>query len=147
MATFFLPLTGGCPSSDPRAMHEQEYAIIRALVPVAWADGAFEKSELEMLDALLEAYEATADEKQKLHDYAKERRTLDDIDLQQLSAADRRVLLQHAVLLTFADGSQAAAETKFLEELASRLRIPTDEAKSVMAEAETRAKKHLKLLG
>jgi tellurite resistance protein len=117
------------------------------LVPVAWADGDFADKEKEMLEALLDAYAATDAEKKALRDYAKEKRTLEDIELQELSAADRRVLLQHAVLLTFADGEQHPAESKLLGELAQKLRIPTEEAKSVMAEAETRAKKHLKLLG
>ena len=128
-------------------MHDQELAIVRALVPLAWADGTFAEAERQMLDALLEAYEATAEEKKALHEYAKEKRTLDDIQLQDLSAGDRRVLLQHAVLLTFADGEQHPAESKFLGELAAKLRIPADEAKSVVAEAETRAKKNLGLLG
>lgn len=128
-------------------MHEQEYAIVRALVPVAWADGEFADKEREMLDALLEAYGATDEQKKQLREYSKERRTLDDIDLQQLSAPDRRVLLQQAVILSLADGEQHPAEAKLLGELASRLRIPADEAKVVMAEAEVRAKKHLGLLG
>src|SRR5688572_7599911 len=127
-------------------MDEQEFAIVRALVPVAWADGEFADKEKEMLEALLDAYSATEDEKNKLRDYAKEKRTLEDIDLQELSASDRRVLLQHAVLLTFADGHQAAAETKILTDLAAKLRIPDEEAKSVLTEAEARAKKHLNLL-
>ena len=128
-------------------MHEQEYAIVRALVPVAWADGEFADKEKEMLDALLDAYEATDDQKKALREYAKEKRTLDDIHLQDLSASDRRVLLQHAVLLTYADGKQAAEEAKFLIDLAAKLRIPEAEAKAVVAEAEARAKKQLKLLG
>jgi uncharacterized membrane protein YebE (DUF533 family) len=128
-------------------MHEETYAIIQALVPVAWADGDFAEKEKEMLDALLDAYEATPDEKKRLQEYAKEKRTLEDINLQDLSAGDRRVLLQHAVLLSFADGEQHPAESKLLGELATKLKIPDDEAKAVMAEAETRAKKNLKLLG
>ena len=55
--------------------------------------------------------------------------------------------LQHAVLLSFADGEQHPAESKLIAELATKLRIPADEAKSVIAEAEARAKKNLKLLG
>jgi uncharacterized membrane protein YebE (DUF533 family) len=128
-------------------MHEQEFAIVRALVPVAWADGDFADKEKEMLDGLLEAYGATEAEKAELRAYAAERRGLDDINLQDLSAPDRRVLLQCAVLLTFADGVQHPAESKFLGELATKLRIPADEAKSVIGEAESRAKKHLALLG
>jgi len=128
-------------------MHEQEYAIVRALVPVAWADGEFADKEKEMLDALLDAYGATDEQKTQLREYAKEKRTMDDINLQDLSAPDRRVLLQQAVILSFADGEQHPAEAKFLADLAARLRVPADEAKAVMAEAEARAKKHLQMLG
>ena len=128
-------------------MQEESFALIQALVPVAWADGGFDAKEKEMLDALLDAYEATPDEKKRLQDYAKERRTLEDIHLQDLSAASRRVLLQHAVLLSYADGVQAPAESKLIADLATRLRIPEAEATAVIAEAEARAKKHLDLLG
>lgn len=128
-------------------MQEETYALIKALVPVAWADGDFADKEKEMLNALLEAYDATDDDKKRLHEYAKEKRTLDDINLQDLSAGDRRVLLQHAVLLSFADGEQHAAESKLIGELATKLRIPADEAKSVIEQAEARARKNLNLLG
>jgi len=127
-------------------MQEETFALLQALVPVAWADGDFAAAEKEMLDALLEAYEASPEEKTKLQEYAKEKRTLDDINLQDLSAASRRVLLQHAVLLSFADGEQHAAESKLIGELAVKLKIPADEAKAVITEAEARAKKNLKLL-
>ncbi len=127
-------------------MQEETFALIQALVPVAWADGDFAATEKEMLDALLDAYEATPEEKTRLQEYAKEKRTLDDIDLQELSAASRRVCLQHAVLLSFADGEQHAAESTLIAELAVKLKIPADEAKAVITEAEARARKNLKLL-
>ena len=128
-------------------MQEETYALIQALVPIAWADGDFADKEKEMLNALLDAYEATDEEKKRLQEYAKDRRTLDDINLQDLSAGDRRVLLQHAVLLSFADGEQHPAESKLIADLAIKLKIPADEAKSVITEAEARARKNLKLLG
>jgi tellurite resistance protein len=124
-------------------MHEQDLAIVRALVPVAWADDVFEKREREMLDALLDAYGASDKEKEVLREYAETKRTLDDIDIQDLSADDRRVLLQHAVILSFADGDQSADEIAFLEQLASKLRIPGEESKALMAASADRAKKHL----
>ena len=127
-------------------MHDGEFAIVRALVPVAWADGDFADKEREMLDGLLEAYGATDAERDQLREYAKEKRTLEDIDLQELSSADRRVLLQIAVLLTFADGHQHVDEVKIVNELATKLRIPDDESKAVIAAAEERAKKNLTLL-
>jgi uncharacterized membrane protein YebE (DUF533 family) len=127
-------------------MHEEEYAIVKSLVPVAWADGVFAEKEMEMLVALLDAYRASEAQRAEILEYAKEKRTIDDINLQDLSAADRRVLLQQAVLLTFVDGEQAADEDAFLKQLASKLRIPDDESKQVMTEAAERAKKLLNLL-
>lgn len=127
-------------------MHEEEYAIVKSLVPVAWADGVFAEQEREMLHALLDAYRASEAQKAEIMEYAKEKRTIDDINLQDLSAADRRVLLQQAVLLTYADGEQASSEDAFLTALTKKLRIPDEEAKNVVAEASERAKKLLNLL-
>ena len=127
-------------------MHEEEYAIVKSLVPVAWADGVFADKEKEMIHALLDAYRASETQKAEILEYAKEKRTLEDINLQDLSAGDRRVLLQQAVLLTYADGEQAKAEDEFLTALSQKLRIPEEETKLVVAEASERAKKLLNLL-
>jgi tellurite resistance protein len=127
-------------------MNEDEFAIVRGLVPVAWADGTFADKEKEMLEALLDAYGASDEQKQQLRAYANEKRTLEDINLQDLSADDRRVLLQVAVLLSFADGEQHTSESKLLGELAVKLRIPQEEAQAVISQAEERAKKNLSLL-
>jgi uncharacterized tellurite resistance protein B-like protein len=127
-------------------MHEQDIAIVKALVPMAWADGEFAEQEMETLEALLDAYSATEEERRALKEYAKQKRTLDEIELQELSADDRRVLLQHAVLLSFADGKQKPVEVEFLERLAAKLKIPEAEAKTVMAAAAERAQKFLHLL-
>jgi len=127
-------------------MHDQDMAIVKALVPVAWADGVFADREKEMIDALLDAYDASEAEKADVQKYAAEKRSLDDIDLQELSADDRRVLLQHAVLLSFADGDQSTDEVDFLVKLADRLRIPQAEAKTLMDAGAERAKRFLNLL-
>jgi tellurite resistance protein len=127
-------------------MHEQDIAIVRALVPVAWADGEFHEQERDTIDALLDAFNATDDEKSSVREYAKTRRTLEDIDLQELSADDRRVLLQHAVLLSYADGKQTPDEVEFLVQLAAKLKIPEGESKDLMSAAGERAKKFLHLL-
>ena len=127
-------------------MHEQDIAIVKALVPVAWADGEFAEQEMETLEALLDAYSATDEERRALKEYAKVKRTLDDIELQELSADDRRVLLQHAVLLSFADGKQTPDEVELLEKLAAKLKIPDAEAQASMKAAAERAHKFLHLL-
>jgi tellurite resistance protein len=127
-------------------MHDQDLAIVRALVPVAWADGEYSPRERETLEGLLAAYDATPDEKERILGFAAEKRTLDDIDLQELSTQDRRVLLQHAVLLTYSDGAQKPVEAQFLQQMAERLKIPAEEAKAVMEAASERAKKLLHYL-
>jgi tellurite resistance protein len=121
-------------------MHDQDAAIIKALVPVAWADGVFADSEKEMIEALFDAYRATDKDRAELRAYAAERKTLDDIDLQELSADDRRVLLQHAVLLTFADGCQSAEERAMIEALAKKLKLPEAEAQELIASSAQRAR-------
>ena len=66
--------------------------------------------------------------------------------LTDLSASDRRLLLQHAVILTYIDGEQSETEKKVLDDLIERLRIPEAEAKSLLESAEARAKRLLDLL-
>ena len=127
-------------------MHEQDMAIVKALVPVAWADGVFAAPEKEMLDALLDAYSASDKEKEIIHEYAAKQRSIEDIDMQDLSTDDRRVLFQHAVLLTYADGDQSADEVTFLMGLAKKLRLSDEETKALMTASGERAKKYLKLL-
>jgi tellurite resistance protein len=127
-------------------MHEQDQAIVKALVSVAWADGVFADREREMLDALLDAYGAVPAERAALHIYAAERRTLDDIDPQELSADDRRVLLQHAVLLSFADGDLSKEESELLAALSAKLRIPDAEARALIDAGTARARSSLHLL-
>jgi tellurite resistance protein len=127
-------------------MHEQDKAIVKSLVSVAWADGKVTFEETEVLEALLQAFDATSEDAAEIRQYAKEKRTLDDIPLTDLSAEDRRALLQHAVLLTFIDGEQAPEEKALLERLCSKLRIPAQEAPDLIAAAEGRAKRFLDLL-
>jgi len=71
--------------------------------------------------------------------YASTRRSVDDVPIAELSYDDRRVLLQHAVLLTLIDGEQAESEKKLLDELCRKLRIPEVEATGIISMAERRA--------
>ncbi|WP_394821054.1 hypothetical protein [Pendulispora albinea] len=127
-------------------MHEEDLAIIKALVPVAWADDVFAEKEEATLEALLVAFNATDEERKLIREYAKEKKTLDDIELQDLSADDRRILLQHAVLLSFVDGEQGEEERQFLDALVVKLKLPPEEANELMAFAAERAKKQLEQL-
>jgi uncharacterized membrane protein YebE (DUF533 family) len=127
-------------------MDDQNMAIVKSLVSVAWADGVFAEEEREMVDALIAAFGANDEEAKAVRDYAAEKRTLDDIPLTDLSTDDRRVLVKHAVLLTYVDGEQHATEKHFIDALCKKLRIPDDEAKGLIADADARAKRFLNLL-
>jgi uncharacterized tellurite resistance protein B-like protein len=127
-------------------MDDQNMAIVKSLVSVAWADGVFAEEEREMVDALIAAFGANDEEAKAVRDYAAEKRTLDDIPITDLSADDRRVLVQHAVLLTYVDGEQHASEKQFIGALCKKLRIPEDEAKGLIEAADARAKRFLNLL-
>jgi uncharacterized membrane protein YebE (DUF533 family) len=127
-------------------MHEQNMAILESLVSVAWADGVFADEEKEMVEALIAAFEATDQEAKQIREYAATRRTVDDIPITELSADDRRILLQHAVLLTYVDGTQAESERVFIDDLCKKLRIPDDEARALVDQATSRAKRFLNLL-
>lgn len=127
-------------------MHEQNVAILKGLVAVAWADGDFADSEQQALDGLLAAFGASDDEAKELKEYSKTPRKLEDIPLKELSADDRRMLYSHAVLLTWVDGHQHEKEKEFLDALAKHLRLTDDEAKAIFASSSERAKKYLKLL-
>jgi len=126
-------------------MHDENMAIVKSLVSVAWADGVYADEEREMVEALIAAFEANDDEAKQIRDYAAERKTIDDVPVSDLSFDDRRVLLQHAVLLTYVDGNQDETEKAFIGTLCEKLRIPDDEAKTLLASAEERAKRFLNL--
>jgi uncharacterized tellurite resistance protein B-like protein len=127
-------------------MHEQNMAIVKSLVSVAWADGVFADAEKEMVEALIAAFEATDDEAREIRAYASQKRSIEDIPVTDLSADDRRLLVQHAVLLTYVDGQQAESEKQFIDALCEKLRIPAAEAKDLVEAAATRAKRFLNLL-
>ncbi len=127
-------------------MHDENMAIVKSLVSVAWADGVYAAEEREMVEALIAAFDANDDEAKIIRDYAADKKTIDDVPVSDLSADDRRILIQHAVLLTFVDGKQEEVEKAFIGTLCDKLRIPGDEAKGLVEAAEGRAKRFLNLL-
>lgn len=124
-------------------MHEQDMAILKSLVAVAWADGRFAAEEREHLEALISAFGATDAEAEQVRQWAATPRTLADIPLSDLSRDDRRTLLNHAVVLTHIDGEQSADEKELIGNLKGYLRIDDDEASRIVSSAEARVKRLL----
>lgn len=127
-------------------MEEHQEAMVKSLVAVAWADGRMDGEENEVIEALLSAFEVEGADAERIRDYAKSPKSLDDVPLTDLSASDRRLLLQHAVILTYIDGDQSEAERKVIADLVDRLHLPPAEAKVLLEASESRAKRLLDLL-
>jgi uncharacterized tellurite resistance protein B-like protein len=129
-----------------RAMHEQNLALVKGLVCVAWADGKVTPEETEIVEGLLRAFGANRSECHEVQLFAKTPRNIDDVPLTELSTSDRRLLLHHAVFLTFADGEQSEVEREVLNALAERLHISKAEAEAITSQGTTYAKNLLYLL-
>ena len=127
-------------------MQAQNLAVVKGLVSVAWADGHVSREETEVLEALLEAFQALPSEAHELRKFAQTPRSLADVPVHELGFAARRQLLQHAVLLSFVDGKQDEKEKSLLEQLVVALEIPALEARDLVRDSEERAKSLLKLL-
>ena len=127
-------------------MEDYQEAMLKSLVAVAWADGRVEAEETEVIEALLSAFEVSGADADKLREYAKTPRAIVDVPVSDLSAADRRALLQHAVILTYIDGHQSDEEKAVLQELVKQVRVPAEEAAMILAAAEERAKRLISLL-
>lgn len=116
-------------------------AVVKSLVAVAWADGRMDNEESEVLEALAAAFDMNEADTAAMREYAKSPRTIEEIPLTDLSAHDRRMLLQHAVILTFVDGHQSDKEKEVLAALVAKLHLPAEETTPLIASAEARAKK------
>lgn len=120
-------------------------AMVKSLVAVAWADGRMDNEERDVIDALSAAFQLSSDDAKALRAYAATPRTMNDLPLSQLSDADRRQVLQHAVIITFVDGEQSEKERAVLQQLIGQLGIDDDEAAEIIKGAEKRAQRLLAL--
>ncbi len=127
-------------------MEAHQEAILKSLVAVAWADGRVQNQESELIDAFLASFEVSDDDSAVIREFAREKKTLDDIQTESLGDSDRRLLLQHAVLVTYIDGEQTDQERALLDDLAKRLEIPPAEATSLLEVFNTHAQTPLAFL-
>ncbi|MEM9865423.1 MAG: TerB family tellurite resistance protein [Myxococcota bacterium] len=127
-------------------MQDYQEAMVKSLVAVAWADGRVDDNEKEVIEALIASFELEGEDADMIREYAKEKRVIDDVPLTDLSATDRRMLIQHAVILSYVDGEQSDEEKAVLDELIAKLEVPPEDAKRVVEGATDRAKRLLERL-
>jgi tellurite resistance protein len=124
----------------------EKKSILQLLTALAWADGRVDVEEQEVVEALLDAFGAEAEEADELRAWAKTPRTLDGIDVSALSRSDVQLALQHGVLLTYIDGEQSDAERKLIDDLVVKLGMTRDEAAPLLDSAHAFAKQLLHAL-
>ena len=116
-------------------------AMVKSLVAVAWADGRMDTEERDVFEALVSAFQLSADDTKAVRAYASTPRSMSDVPVTQLSESDRRQVLQHAVIITFVDGEQSETERAVIQQLIGTLGIPADEAAEIIKGAEKRAQR------
>ena len=109
---------------------------LKLLVALAWADGRVDEEEMEVVAAMLDAYGADGAEAKEIMDWARERRSLDDVDVSDLDKNDLTAVLQHAVLLTYIDGEQSEEEVNLLKGFIAKLGMTPEEAAPILMAAE-----------
>jgi tellurite resistance protein len=119
---------------------DEKKNILKLLIALAWADGRVDEEELEVVEALLDAYGANEEESELLRAWAGEPRTLDDVDTTGISVSDAELALQHGVLLTHIDGEQSADEVELINKFVDKLGLPEELAKPIMESANRFAK-------
>lgn len=124
-------------------MDASRTAILEALVAVAWADGRLAESEKQVIERLIAGFGLSEEEASSLRRYAQAPRSLKDIHPSALSPEQRRLLLEHAVLLSFIDGDSSRSEAELIYRLVDLLQIPRAEAQLLIDEATERAKREV----
>ena len=114
--------------------------VLKLLVALAWADGRVDEEEIEVVNALLDAYGANDEEAEELRAWAKTRRSLDDVDVSDLTVSDTELALQHAVLLTYIDGEQSSKEVELLDDFCAKLGFSKEMAAPILESADNWAK-------
>jgi len=114
--------------------------VLKLLVALAWADGRVDEEEMEVVNALLDAYGAGDEEAEELRNWARQPRDLDDVDVSDLTVSDTELALQHAVLLTYIDGEQSPKEVELLDRFCARLGFTKEAAAPILESADAWAR-------
>jgi uncharacterized membrane protein YebE (DUF533 family) len=120
--------------------------LLKLLVALAWADGRVDEEEMEIVEAMLDSFQADEETAITIRAWAKQPRSLDDIDVSDLTIEDAELVLFQAVLLTFIDGEQTEKEVELLAEFIAKLGLEKEHADAVLSSATARAKELLPML-
>lgn len=119
---------------------DQKKCSLKLLVALAWADGRVDEEEMEVVEAMFDAYGAQDEEAEELRKWARTPRSLEEVEVVDLEEADIVQVLQHAVLLSYIDGEQTQREVELMDKFVAKLALPDAKAKEIMESATSIAK-------
>jgi len=115
-------------------------SIVELLIALAWSDGRVDSEEMDIVDALLDAFNTSTEEADALRQWAKEPRTLEEVDVSGLTRSDLTLALQHGVLLAYIDGEFSEKEATLIDRLILRLGLSAQDAQPILESAAAFAK-------
>ena len=121
-------------------LSDEKKSILQLMIALAWADGRVDQEEMEIVDALLDAFDASTDEAEQMRQWAEKPRTLDEVDISFLTRSDLHLALQHGVLLSYIDGELSDKEVQLIDDLITKLGLSQEEAQPILDSAAAFAK-------
>lgn len=127
-------------------MDDTRKKLLKLLVALAWADGRVDAEEMEVVEAVLDAFRADDETAREIRVFAKEPRTLDDVNVEDVTKDEASLVLYQAVLLTFIDGEQSEKEIRLLHQFMEKIGLTPEEAAPILERATARAENLLSVL-
>jgi uncharacterized tellurite resistance protein B-like protein len=118
----------------------EKKSILELLIALAWADGHVDEEEMDIVKALIDAFNTGDEEKDELIAWAGSKRTLDEVDISSLTKSDLTLALQYGVLLAYIDGDFSQSEADVIDSLILKLGLSAEEAKPLLDSAAAFAK-------
>ncbi|MCP4674806.1 MAG: TerB family tellurite resistance protein [Deltaproteobacteria bacterium] len=127
-------------------LDDSKKKLLKLLVALAWADGRVDEEEMEIVEAMLDTFGADKETGDEIREWAKTHRSLDEIDISDLTEEDAGLVLYQAVLLTYIDGEQSEKEVELINQFMAKLGLSKEDAAPILERATTRAKELLPML-
>jgi uncharacterized membrane protein YebE (DUF533 family) len=127
-------------------LDKKKEQLLKLLVALAWADGRVAEEEMEVVESMLDTFECNDEVKTTIRNWAETPRSLDDVEVAELTEDDANLALYQAVFLTYIDGEQSEEEVALLNQFVSKLGIDHERADAILKIATTRAQELLPVL-
>jgi uncharacterized membrane protein YebE (DUF533 family) len=122
---------------------EPKKNTLKLLIALAWADGRVDETETQVIEELLDSYGANPDEADEIKSWAKQPKSLDDVNADDITGSDAELALTQAVFVTFVDGQQTQKEIDLLNQLATKLHLSDRVTAAILDQAAQRARELL----